>query len=783
MDSKTTAHHGKREVRLEDDALVRGTGRFIDDVRLPNQAFAVFVRSPQAHAKIVSVDTAQAAKAKGVLAVLTGADMKAAGLATCGKHPPLPGRGGKDLIQPFRPVLAAEHVFYVGEAVAMVVAETVGQAQDAADLVVVDYQELPAVVDAREAVKPGASQIHREAPNNLALDWPGVVENADNEREVDAIIKSAPHVARVTVEHQGLMVVSMETRGANAFYDAKADTYNLRVCSQSAGTVRNQTAPVLGVPPAKLHVTTEDVGGAFGMKTPTYPEYPALLVAARKVGRPVAWMSTRSEAFMTDTQGRNASTETELALDETGKFLALRMKHLCGQGAYISPAGVGINTNNVARCLPGMYRIPKIDFSSRCVFTNTAPIGPYRGAGRPEANYALDRAVEEAARITGIDTMQLRRKNLIPPSSMPYKTAVGTTYDSGDFPGAFAKALELSDYRNFNKRRRASVKRKKLRGIGISCMLEHAGALPTEGALLQFPGDDKLVMALNVQSTGQAHATVFGRVLAERLGITRDHIVHRHGDSALEIPGFASVGSRSAMAATHAILRTTEVMLAKGKKAAAMLLEASEGDIQYGSGQFSVVGTDRKISLFETARQTRELVAKGQLAETLDTKEKADTPLTFPNGVHIAEVEIDPDTGFMELACYTAVDDCGNMLNPLIVEGQVQGSLANGLGQAMTEQVIYDAGGQLLTGSLMDYGMPRAHHMPVEFREAIHSVPATTNPLGVKGTGEAGTTAAIAAVMNAVSHAIPNGAADHMDMPATPMKVWQACQKAMAVGK
>jgi len=782
MDSNINARHGKREVRLEDDALVRGTGRFIDDARFPNQAFAVFVRSPQAHAKIVSVDTAEAIKAKGVLAVLTGADMKAAGLATCGKHPPLPGRGGKDLVQPFRPALASETVFYVGEAVAMIVAETIGQAQDAADLVVVDYQELPAIVDAREAVKPGAPQIHPEAPGNLAVDWPGMVESADNEREVDAIIKNAPHVARVTVDHQRLMVMSMETRGANAFYDAKADIYNLRVCSQSAGVVRNQTAPVLGVPPAKLHVITEDVGGAFGMKTPTYPEYPALLVAAKKVGRPVAWMSTRSEAFMTDTQGRDAWTETELALDDNGKFLALRMKHLCGQGAYISPAGVGINTNNVARCLPGMYHIPKIDFSSRCVFTNTAPIGPYRGAGRPEANYALDRVVEEAARVTGIDTVRLRKKNLIPKSAMPYKTAVTTTYDSGDFPGAFAKALELSDYNNFNKRKRESARRGKLRGIGISCMLEHAGALPTEAALLQFPGDDKLVMALNVQSTGQAHATVFGRVLAERLGIERDHIVHKHGDSAFEIPGFASVGSRSAMAATHAILRTTDVMLAKGKKAAALLLEASEGDIQYGGGQFSVVGTDRKISLFETAERAKELVKKGQLAETLDSKEKADTPLTFPNGVHIAEVEIDPDTGFLELACYTAVDDCGNMLNPMVVEGQVQGSLANGLGQAMTEQVIYDAGGQLLTGSLMDYGMPRAHHMPVEFREAVHSVPATTNPLGVKGTGEAGTTAAIAAVMNAVSNAIPNGAADHMDMPATPMKVWQACQKAMAAG-
>jgi carbon-monoxide dehydrogenase large subunit len=544
--------------------------------------------------------------------------------------------------------------------------------------------------------------------------------------------------------------------------------------------VRNQTAPVLNVEPSKLRVITEDVGGAFGMKTPTYPEYPALCVAAKKVGRPVAWMSTRSEAFQTDTPGRDAWTETELALDEKGKFLALRMRHVTGQGAYVSPAGIGINTNNVVRCLPGMYHIPRIAFSTLCVFTNTAPMGPYRGAGRPEANYALDRAVEDAARITGIDSARLRKKNFITKSEMPYKTAVTTTYDSGDFPGAFAKAMELSEYDSFNKRKREAARHKKLRGIGISCMLEHAGALPTEGAGLSFPGDNKLILACNVQSTGQAHATVFGRLLAEKLGIPREHIVHMHGDSTMEIPGFASVGSRSAMAAGHAIVHTADIMLAKGKKAAALLLEASEGDIQYRSGQFEVVGTDRRISLFETAERAKELVKKGQLAEGLDSKEKADTPLTFPNGVHIAEVEIDRDTGHIDLVRYTAVDDCGNMLNPMVVEGQVQGSLANGLGQALTEHVIYDAAGQLVTGSFMDYGAPRAHHMPIEFREAIHSTPATTNPLGVKGTGEAGTTAAIAAVMNAVANAIPNGAADHMEMPATPLKVWEACQEAMA---
>jgi carbon-monoxide dehydrogenase large subunit len=766
--------HRKAELRLEDDALVRGQGRYSDDLRLPNQAAAAFVRSPHASARIVSVDAGQARSAKGVLAILTAEDIKAAGLKSAGRHPPLAGRGGKELIQPFRPTLAGERVLYVGEAVAMVVAETVGQALDAADLVAVHYEETPAVIDARDAVKPGAPQLHPEAPGNIAIDWPGMVESADNEREVDQIIKSAPHVARVTVRNQRMAVASMETRGATGVYDAASDSYTLYACSQSAGTIRNQAAPILGVEPSKLRVITEDVGGAFGMKTPVYPEYLALLVAAKKTGRPVHWQSTRSEAFMTDTQARDTYTEAELALDEKGKFLALRIRHLCGQGAYVTPAGIGINTNNVARCLPGMYRIPKIDFSSRCVFTNTAPIGPYRGAGRPEANYALDRVVEEAARVTGIDTVQLRRKNLIPPSSMPYKTAVTTTYDSGDFPAIFAKALELSDYKNFNKRRREAARRKKWRGVGISCMLEHAGALPTESASLIFPGGDKLVLALNVQSTGQSHATVFGRLLAERLGIDRKTIEHRHGDSSMEIVGFASVGSRSAMAVSHAIVRTVGVMLEKAKKIASHALEASESDIQYRNGSFEVVGTDRRISLFETARRAKEM------GESLDTKEKADTPLTFPNGVHIAEVEIDPDTGRVEVATYTAVDDCGNMLNPMVVEGQVHGSLANGFGQALLENTIYDPqGGQLLTGSFMDYAMPHAHDMPVELREAVLAVPSTTNPLGVKGTGEAGTTAAIAALMNAIAHAIPNGAADHMDMPATPFKVWEACRKAL----
>jgi carbon-monoxide dehydrogenase large subunit len=767
----TSAH---RFQRVEDEALVTGKGRFTDDPRLPGQAYAVFVRSPHAYARVISVKSEEAERSKGVLAVLTAADMQEAGVTSLSRHPPIAGRNGGKLATPFRGALAADKVRFVGEAVAMVVAETLGQAYDAADLVQVDYDELSPVVDLRDAMKAGAPQLHDDVPGNLVIDWPGPVPSEENEREVAKIIADAPKVARVTVTNQRMVVASMETRGATGVWDKENQSYTLNACSQSAGALHGQGTGIMGVPPEKLRVLTDDVGGAFGMKTPFYPEYACVLVAARKVGRPVHWQSTRSEAFLTDTQARDTVTEAELAMDESGKFLALRMRHLCNQGAYVSPAGAGINTNNFARCLPGMYRVPKVDVSAALYFSNTAPIGPYRGAGRPEANYALERLVEEAARVIGMDPVRLRKKNLIPKSAMPCKTAVGNTYDSGDFPGIVDKALEMADYANFNKRKRESAKRKKLRGIGVSCMLEHAGALPTESASLNFTGDGRLEMGLNVQSTGQSHATVFARIVAERLGIDAKTIQHRHGDSAMQLPGFASVGSRSAMCAGAALVKTVEAVIEKGKKAASHLLEASEADIQFRNGAFEVVGTDRRIGLFDTARRAKETGA------SLDSKEKTDTPLTFPNGCHIAEVEIDPDTGNVDLVTYTAVDDPGAMLDEIVVQGQVQGSLANGLGQALTENAIYDAqSGQLVAGSFMDYGMPRAHTMPVELREAVHSVPATTNPLGVKGTGEAGTTAAIAAVMNAISHAIPNGAADHMEMPATPAKVWEACRRGL----
>jgi aerobic carbon-monoxide dehydrogenase large subunit len=777
MDAKTVDRRAQYQPRLEDDPLVRGLGRYAADAPLTGQTYAYFVRSPHAFADIRSIDTEAAKAVPGVLAVLTAADME--GIGNISQHPPLAGRGGQKLIIPHRPALAGETVRHVGEAVAVVVAETLTAAQDGAEAVIVDYEERTPVVDLREAVRDGAPQIWPEAPGNIAVNWPGLAKDPDaNAQEVDRIIASAKHVARVSLVHQRILVQSMEPRGATASYDPADDSYFLRCCSQSARALRDGLAPILGVPNPRLRVVTEDVGGAFGLKTGPYPEYLAILVAARKIGRPVHWMSNRAEAFLSDNHARDAYSDVELALDERGKFLALRVRHLGSMGAFIGAVGANIQTVNLTRCLPGMYDIPMIDIAVRCVFTNTTTTAPYRGAGRPEANFILERVIDEAARMTGIDPIKLRRRNLIKSSAMPYKTAVGTTIDSGEFETVLDKALALADHDGFKQRRREAAKRGKYRGFGISCMLEHAGGFPLEGTALSFPGGEHLVLGLNVQSTGQGHATVFNPMLAEQLGIKPEHIEHRHGDSAMEIAGYASVGSRSAMTVSHALIKTVEALLNKGKTIAATVLETAETDIEYRDGRFGVVGTDRSVTLFDLAARAKEMKKRGEIPEDLDTKTNAETPLTFPNGCHIAEVEIDPKTGEMALVAYAAVDDCGRPLNTMIVEGQTHGSIAQGLGQAMLENAIYDSsGGQLVTGSFMDYAMPRASDMPA-FKDAIHSVPATTNPLGVKGAGEAGTTAAIAAVMNAIADAIPGGAGAHLDMPATPEKLWQACQRA-----
>jgi carbon-monoxide dehydrogenase large subunit len=782
MDSKTAAGRAPHHPRVEDDALVRGAGHFIADRSEPNQALGFFVRSPHAFARIGALDIAQARRAPGVLAVLTAADMEAAGVGNVGRHPPLVGRGGKKLIIPHRPALARERVMHVGEPVAMVIAETLTAAQDAAELVQVSYEELPPVIDLLAAAREGAPQLWPEAPGNLAIDWPGLAADPDaNAREVDRILSSATQVARVKVPNQRLIVATMEPRGATAMYDAAADVTTLRTCSQSAGALRDNILAIMSWPKERLRVITEDVGGAFGLKSGAFPEYLAAMVGARAIGRPVHWMSSRSEAFLSDNQGRDTFTEAELALDAKGRFLALRIRHLANMGAYIGAVGANIQTQNFTRCFPGMYDIKHLDVSVRCVFTNTAPTAPYRGAGRPEANYALERVVEEAARLTGIDPVRLRRRNLIRPSAMPYRTAIGTSFDSGEFEAVLDKALALADVDGFKRRKREAGRRGMYRGLGISCMLEHAGGAPIEGAAVTFADDHAghpgIVLGLNVQSTGQGHATVFPRLAAERLGIPVAQIRHRHGDSAQEIPGFASVASRSAMTAGSAILKTLDTMLAKGKTIAATVLEAAEGDIVYQAGAFTVVGTDRRISLLDLAGRAAQMKARGEIPESLDTRAKTETPATYPNGCHIAEVEVDPETGQVTIVAYAAVDDCGNVLDHMIVEGQLHGALAQGLGQALMETAVYDTdGGQLVTGSFMDYAMPRAEDMP-PVKDALHVVPATTNPLGVKGTGEAGTTAAIAAVMNAIADAVPGGGADRLAMPATPEKVWAACHE------
>jgi carbon-monoxide dehydrogenase large subunit len=487
-------------------------------------------------------------------------------------------------------------------------------------------------------------------------------------------------------------------------------------------------------------------------------------------------MSTRAEAFLADNQARDTITNCELAIDERGRFLAARVRQRANMGAYVGSHGAHIATNNFARCFPGMYDIPRIAVDVLCVFTNTTPTGPYRGAGRPEANYALERLVDEAARVTGIDPVKLRRRNLISKKAMPYKTAVGTVYDSGDFAPILDKALELSHYAEFDKRRRQARKEGKLRGIGLSCFLEHAGGVPKESASLTFPDDATLVLGLAMQSTGQGHASVFGRLAAQRLGISPLQIKLRQGDTQLDLVGYASVASRSAMTAGSAIVHTVDVMLAKGRRIAATVLEAAEMDIEYRDGRFEVAGTDRRIPLFALAQRAKELAARGVIPEALDTKATVDVPQTFPNGCHIAEVEIDPQTGIVRVVGYTAVDDGGTILDHTIVQGQIHGAVAQGLGQALLERAVYDPdNGQLVSGTFMDYALPRAADV-APIIDADYVVPATTNPLGVKGVGEAGTTGALAAIMNAIANAIPGEAGARLQMPATPEKVWHACR-------
>ena len=621
-------------------------------------------------------------------------------------------------------------------------------------------------------MRPGAPQLWPEAAGNVALDWAGPVPNDETKlREIEQAFAGAAHVAKVSVVNQRLVVASMEPRGATARYDAAKDHYTLRGCSQGAYPQREQLIAIMGLPREKVRIVTEDVGGAFGLKTPVYPEYPALLVAAKLTGRPVAWMATRSEAFLSDQQARDTVTDAELAIDAKGKFLALRVKHIAAMGAFMGIPGANIQTMNFSRCLPGMYAIPRIDVGVRCVFTNTIPTGPYRGAGRPEANYALERLVDEAARVTGIDPVRLRRMNLIKPKQIPYKTAVGTTYDSGDFAPILDKALALSHYTEFKKRRRESFRAKKLRGIGISCFLEHAGALPTESASLLFPGGDRLVLGIGVQNTGQGHATIYPRLIAAKLGIPVAQIGHRHGDTDLDLKGNPSVGSRSTMTVGSALYRAVDLMLEKAKPIAAGMLEAAD----------SGCGLSRR-----PLRGRRHRPARGPVRGRGTREGERRHPRHQGDRRHAADI---PE----RLPHRRSRDRSGQRRRAdrrLRGGGRCRRRARSHAGRR-TARRRARAGHR--AGAAGERGLRRERtrsssperswttrcRAPTDMppvAEANHNAPATTNPLGVKGVGEAGTTGSIAAIMNAIANAIPDGRGNNIDMPATPEKIWRACR-------
>ncbi len=759
------------EPRDEDRRLLIGAGRFCDDGRAAGEVHAVFVRSPHAFAAIRGIDASAALTLPGVLAVLTSGDMAAAGIGSVTLASPVPNGAG--LVVPHRPALAGDRVRHAGEAVALVVAESEAVARDAAELVAVDFDPRDPVTDVAATVLPDAPMLWPEAPGNIALDWHGF--GGTDRAVIEAAFGAAAHVARVRLVNQRIVMAPMEPRGALARYDGESGRYILSCASQSAFVLRQNLAHCMGVPPERIRVLSGDVGGAFGMRATGYPEYPALLVAAQRTGRPVRWLASRSEGFLTDNQARDTIIEAGLALDRDGRFLALDIDVLANMGAYLTSHAAFIATANFARCLPGMYDIAQIGLRIRCLYTNTVPTGPYRGAGRPEANYMLERLVDEAARICGVDRLELRRRNLIRPERMPYKTPVGTSYDSGDFPALFEAALDRADVTHFKDRAQAAQRFGKRRGLGIACFLEIAGGQPGEGASLAFPGESKLLLAIGVQASGQGHRTLYRRLAAERLGIPVEQIDFEQGDSDDGVPSAGAVASRSTMSVGGALVAAIDALIEKGRQVAAQLLEAAEADIVYRDGFFEIAGTDRRIGLFDLAAQARALAARGTIPEDLDTRRAADVPPTFPNGVHVAEVEIDPETGHVSLAAYTAVDDCGRVLQPVLVEGQVHGGVAQGAGQALLEYAVYDpASGQLLAGSFMDYAMPRADDLP-DIASELRPVPARTNKLGVKGVGEAGTTAALGAIMNAVADALPE--CPDVDMPATPERVWRAIRQ------
>jgi len=772
--NESTRRYGEAQApgRTEDLHLLTGRGRFTSDINRPAQAYGVFVRAPHAHAEIVSVDSAAARAMPGVLGVFTEKDLQAFGAIPCMMAPP--GRDGQEPIKPPRHPLARGRIRHVGEPVALVVAESEAAALDAAEQVAVDYRVLPAVTDVEAAIAQGAPLLWPEAPGNIALDY------ADGDADaVERAFAQATHVVRLKVVNNRLAVCTMEPRAAIAEFDEASGRYTLRTGSQGVTAMRDVLAKaILRIPPDKLRVVSGDVGGGFGMKTQPYPEYPPLLHAARALGRPVKWTASRSESFLTDNQARDSVMDAALALDADYRFLALKVEALSNMGAYLSAAGLGIATRNMAWCMAGVYDTPAIRLEVKCLFTNTAPIGPYRGAGRPEASYIIERIVDQAAAELDIDRIELRRRNLIGPAAMPYHTPVTQIYDSGAFEAILDAARAMADWDGFPARRDDARKRGRYRGIGLACFIEHAGARLGESARIRFGADGIVTVYSAAQSQGQGHFTSFAQVVAERLGIPFEQVRIVEGDSDVVPNGGQTTGSRSMAVCGGAMMAACDKAIETGKAIAAHLLEASVRDVTYGGGSFRIAGTDKSLSLQSVAAGAGTGDWPAEVPRSLDTDldYEADAP-TYPNGCHICEVEIDPETGRVTLERYAGVDDVGRVINPLIVDGQMHGGVVQGVGQALGEHCVYEAAsGQLLSGSFMDYTMPRADDMP-SFDFEYHPVPCRTNPLGVKGAGESGTIGALPTVANAIMDALRQAGAEAFDMPATPTRIWSLLQK------
>ena len=765
---------GQSVSRTEDPRLLTGRGQFTDDLALPNQAYGHILRSPYAHGIIRSLQTSEARSAAGVLAVITAADLEAHGIGSLKNGQPYKSRDESPMIKPSRPSLATDRVRHLGEAVALVVAESLTAARDAAELIELDIEPLPAVTDEIAATAPEAPQLHGEAPGNICLDW----ESGDV-AAVDRAFEAAAHVTTLKVRNNRIVVAAMEPRAAMAEYDAGEDRFTLHVGSQGVFGLRNGLARnVLQIDAEKVRVRTYDVGGSFGMKSAPYPEYAPLLVAAKILGRPVKWRDDRSESFLSDQHGRGSAVEASLALDSDGHILAARVFGHANLGAYLSTTGPHMSTGNILRNFPSLYRLPALHIQTKCVFTNTTPIGAYRGAGRPEANYYIERLLDTAAREMAIDRVELRRRNFIQPADIPFTAVSGLTYDSGDFPAILDDALVRADWSGFEARRQRSTEAGKLRGLGLACYLEVTGPPGSEMGEIRFEDDGTIAVVSGTQNYGQGHAATFAQILVSQLGVPFDKIRLLQGDSDQLVVGGGTGGSKSVIAGGGAIVEASKRVIENGRQLAGHILEAAVEDITFEDGQFRIAGTDRTIdimTLVELVRQNADL--PDDLPESLDAQVVHETaPSSFPNGCHVCEIEIDPETGVVDIDRYHVVDDFGTMINPMLVEGQVHGGIVQGLGQALMEATVYDAEGQLIAGSYMDYALPRADDVP-HFEFGSHPVPATTNALGAKGCGEAGCSGALAAIMNAIVDALAERGIRHIDMPATPERIWSALNR------